>query len=59
MSKERKIKIKDKHRNINSTVDDRERRFDLGCSFCPPNKGENAHRRAKHGKTKPKYKNKR
>jgi hypothetical protein len=45
--------------NTNSTVDDRERRFDLGCSFCPPNRYENAKRRGKHGKTKPKYKDKR
>lgn len=45
--------------NNNSTVDDRERRFDLGCSFCKPNKGENAKRKGKHGKTKPKYKNRR
>lgn len=44
--------------NTNSTVDDRERRFDLNCSFCPPNRYENAKRRGKHGKTKPKYKNK-
>lgn len=43
----------------NSTVDDRLRRFDLGCSFCPPNRYENAKRKGKHGKTKPKYKDKR
>lgn len=40
----------------NSMVDDRERRKDLRCSICKPNKGENAKRRGKHGKTKPKYK---
>lgn len=45
--------------NTNSTVDDRERREDLHCSFCRPNRGENAKRRPKNGKTKPKYKNKR
>jgi hypothetical protein len=45
--------------NTNSTVDDRERRFDLNCSYCRPNKGDNANRKAKHGKTKPRYKNKR
>lgn len=43
----------------NSTVDDRERRKALRCSLCPPNKGENAKRRPKHGKTKPKSKDKR
>lgn len=42
----------------NSTVDDRNRRFDLWCSFCPPNKGENATKKPKHGKKK-KYKLKR
>lgn len=48
-----------KDTNANSTVDDRESRFDLSCSFCPPNRHENARRKAKHGKTKPKYKDKR
>jgi hypothetical protein len=43
----------------NSTVDDRERRQDLGCSFCRPNRGENAKRRPRHGKTKPRAKEKR
>lgn len=42
----------------NSTVDDRERRKDLSCSHCPPNHKENATRRGRHGKTKPKYKTK-
>lgn len=55
--KERKVQIKNK--NANSTVDDRESRFDLSCSFCRPNKGENKKNYKKHGKTKPKYKNKR
>lgn len=31
----------------------------LRCSICPPNRGENATRKAKHGVKKPKYKNKR
>ena len=31
----------------------------LSCRFCPPNGGENAKRRAKHGATKPRYKDKR
>lgn len=53
----RKINLKEN--NTNSTVDDRERRFDLSCSFCRPNKGENKKNHRKHGKTKPKYKNKR
>lgn len=45
--------------NTNSTVDDRERRFDLNCSFCRPNQGENAKKRSKRGPKKPKYKDKR
>lgn len=51
--------VKPKQSNTNSTVDNRERRFDLNCSFCPPNRGENKKRVGKHGKTKPKRKNKR
>lgn len=43
----------------NSTVAKRLQRLDLRCSICPPNKGENASRRAKHGPKKPKYKSKR
>jgi hypothetical protein len=31
----------------------------LRCSVCPPNKGENASRCPKHGKKKPRYKDKR
>lgn len=42
--------------HANSTVDDRGRRFDLSCSFCRPNKGENIKNPKKHGETKPKYK---
>lgn len=45
--------------NTNSNVDRKERRKLLSCSFCKPNKGENASRKAKHGNKKPKYKNKR
>jgi len=55
--KERKILIK--HKNNNSTIDDRESRNDLYCSFCRPNRGENKKNYKKHGRTKPKYKNKR
>ena len=55
--KTKKINLKDD--NTNSTVDDRESRFDLLCSFCRPNRGENAKSRPKHGRTKPRYKNKR
>lgn len=43
----------------NNTVDDRARRQALRCPFCKPNRGENAKRRPKHGKTKPKAKEKR
>ena len=31
----------------------------LRCSICPPNKGENASRKPKHGVKKPKHKDKR
>lgn len=31
----------------------------LFCSYCPPNGGENAKRKSRHGTKKPKYKNKR
>lgn len=52
--------VKRANQNTNSKVDKRERRHkDLNCDFCPPNKGENANRKAKHGNQKPKYKNKR
>lgn len=51
--------MKDKKKETNSMVDDRERRFKLRCSFCPPNAGENCKHKGKHGKGKPKYKSKR
>lgn len=58
------IKYKNSNRdfdqNINSTVYKKERRKELRCPFCPPNKDENAKDRFKYGKpTKPKKKNKR
>jgi len=31
----------------------------LSCPICPPHRGENAKRKAKHGNQKPKSKNKR
>lgn len=34
-------------------------RKELSCDFCKPNRNENAKRRPKHGRTKPKSKNKR
>lgn len=34
----------------------KERKRHQRCCICPPNKGENASRRAKHGTKKPKYK---
>ncbi len=43
----------------NSTVDDRERRKQLRCSFCRPNKGENKKTYRPHGVQKPKYKSRR
>lgn len=42
----------------NPTVYNRLARSKLGCPHCRPNRGENAKRRPKHGKTKPKSKNK-
>jgi hypothetical protein len=44
--------------NTNSTVDDRERRLEQSCSYCPPNRGENAGRKAKHGAKKSRGKTK-
>jgi len=44
--------------NTNSTIDNKERRSLLSCSFCPPNKGENSNRKPKHGTRKPRYKDK-
>lgn len=35
------------------------RRAKLRCAHCRPNRNENAKRRPKHGRTKPKKKNKR
>lgn len=35
------------------------KRDTLRCDICPPNRGENAKRKAKHGNKKPKYKDKR
>lgn len=49
---------KDKN-NTNRSVDNKEKRFELRCSFCPPNRGENCKNYKKHGSKKPKYKNKR
>ncbi len=43
----------------NPSVDNKLRRYELRCSLCPPNGGENCKRRGKHGKTKAKYKDKR
>jgi hypothetical protein len=37
---------KDK-KNTNSTVDNRERRRELHCDYCPPNRGENQKRKPK------------
>jgi hypothetical protein len=40
-------------------VDDRLSRLKLKCPLCKPNKGENSKRKPKHGKAKPKKKDKR
>lgn len=45
--------------DANNMVNDRLRRLNLSCAYCRPNRGENAKRRPKYGKTKPKSKNKR
>lgn len=50
--------MRDKKTEANPTVANRERRKELSCDFCPPNKGENEKRKAKHGNKKPKYKTK-
>lgn len=49
----------DKIGEVNSTVVNRMARRRLKCSICPPNKGENEKRKAKHGAKKPRSKNKR
>lgn len=43
--------------NTNNKVDKAKRKSEhLRCPICPPNRGENAKRRPKHGRTKPKSK---
>jgi hypothetical protein len=44
-------------KNTNNRIDKTiRRRKNLRCDFCRPNRGENAKRRPKYGKTKPKHK---
>jgi hypothetical protein len=43
----------------NSTTYRHKRRVLCGCSHCRPHGGENRSRYGKHGKTKPRYKNRR
>lgn len=53
------MKIKDlTNIETNGTVVNRLERYKLRCSFCRPHRGENVTYK-KHGKKKPKYKNKR
>lgn len=52
-------KLPNVKKNANNTVDDRERRFDLNCSYCRPNRGENIKNYRKHGKGKSRYKSER
>ncbi len=41
-----------------SRIDKAERRLGQAvCDICPPHRGENRTRRAKHGDRKPRYKN--
>lgn len=35
-----------------SSIDKKERRKELRCSYCPPNRGENAKRKPRHGAKK-------
>lgn len=37
------------YENTNSSVDKKERRKELNCSYCRPHKNENAGRKPKHG----------
>jgi len=48
--------MRKKLENTNSKIDKIERRERLNCSICPPNRGENATRKPKHGVKKPKKK---
>lgn len=57
MSSERGKSRRDKEDNPSAY--NKARRELLGCSLCPPNRVENAKRRPKHGRTKPKGKDKR
>jgi hypothetical protein len=57
MSTERGKSRRDKE--INSSAYKKHRRELQRCPICPPNKGENAKRHAKHGETKPRRKDKR
>jgi len=54
MSAERGKSRRDKE--TNSTAYNRARRELLKCPLCPPNKGENAKRKPKHGARKPRGK---
>lgn len=53
-----KKKSQRRSQETNSSVDKKNRRFQLRCGICPPNKGENANRKPRHGAKKPKYKTK-
>lgn len=51
---------KEMEETSNSKVYKRARKeLTCNCSFCKPHRNENASRYGKHGKTKPKYKDKR
>lgn len=50
---------KEKLTTSNPTVYNRLKRQELHCPLCRPHKNENCTKHAKHGVTKPKYKDKR
>lgn len=52
-------KKQEKDNTGNATVYDRLKRYDLRCSYCRPNKGENKKTCRKHGVKKPKHEAKR
>ncbi len=53
------MKTKERETEANPTVVNRETRIDLGCSHCPPHRGENSKGRRKRTVKKPKSRGRR
>lgn len=50
--------VKDDFEDSVKAVVHKERKKNLRCDHCPPNRGENRKDKPKHGNKKPKYKDK-